>query len=297
MEINVVGGYGSSSLFIRQLRRLMPQDRHHAHRRKPNPPKPVPSPSLADLEVAIQTATSLPSARCCASSYRAIEAAARGESFAPAVLKHTKIPEFQQCCVDSYGVRVYGARFVGEHGQRLVTSCKDRFLRVYETGTYEDPSFWKRSVTIQALGARWTVTDFDVSPDGRWLAYASIHHFLYLVDLEHPHEPPIVLDVSLLPEDGRVQQVWSVQWGHDGRELIIGAGGSGGSLAYCRGWVVVYDVHLQKVVACIPAHDDDVNSVCLLQTGQSSLLLSGSDDTFGKLYLNLFFPFPLRSLI
>lgn len=293
MEVNYGGNFANSAVFIRELRRMMPRERrfrYNRRARRPEAPPVVPSPSLNDLYNSIEAAIALPSGRGHVSSYRAMEAAERGEEFNASVLKHTAVPSVKHHSVDVYDHRVYGARFVGEHGQRYVTSCQDQSIRVYETNMSDSPLAWVRTHNIPARGAYWTITDFDVSPDGRWLAYASISNFVHLVDLCNPHEPQVVLDFSISPKDiyssaaaqprfeGRVH-IWSLKWGHDGTEIIVG---TGAVHRRSYGLVLVYDVALRRVVEVIPAHDDDVNSVCFMQTGERNLLLSGSDDTLGK---------------
>lgn len=268
--------YADSIRFIRQLRRLMPANRHR-HGQKPRAPEPVPSESLTDLQGDIEEATHLPSTRRPVSCYRALEAAARGENFLPSVMAHNVIPCEPHHYVDRYRKSVYGGRFVGEDGARFVTSCQDKIIRVYETGMSECESGWSRTHAIEAHGVRWTITDFDVSPDGRWMAYASLNRFVHLVDLDNSHKAQIVLDFSA--GAGFSVNIWSLKWSHDGTEIIAGTGATGLS---CHGNIIVYDVQLRKIVEVIAAHDEDVNSVCFMRSGERNLVLSGSDDALGK---------------
>lgn len=268
--------YADSIRFIRDLRRLMPANRHR-HSRKPRAPERVPSESLTDLQGDIEEATHLPSTRKPLSCYRALEAAARGENFSLSVMAHNMIPDVAHHCVDRYGRNVYGGHFVGEDGARFVTSCQDKIIRVYQTGLSDCESGWSRTHAIEALGVRWTITDFDVSPDGRRLAYASLNRFVHLVDLENSHKSQIVLDFS--EGAGFSVNIWSLKWSHDGTEIIAGTGATGVS---CHGNIIVYDVQLRKIVEVIAAHDEDVNSVCFMRSGERNLVLSGSDDALGK---------------
>lgn len=276
MESRNGSQYAESIRFIRELRRLMPTSRHRQGQH-PKAPEPVSSEALTELQGDIEEATHLPSTRKAVSCYRALEAAARGENFRPSVMAHNVVPDVAHHFVDRYRKSVYGGRFVGEEGERFVTSCQDNVIRVYETGKSECQAAWSRTHAIEAYGIRWTITDFDVSPDGRWLAYSSLNRFVHVVDLEDSHKEQKVLDVAV----GAVFSVniWSLKWSHDGTEIIVGTGGTGMS---CYGNIIVYDVQIGKVVEVIAAHDEDVNSVCFMRSGERNLILSGSDDALGK---------------
>lgn len=160
-----------------------------------------------------------------------------------------------------------------DDGARFVTSCHDKRIRVYETGMSECKSAWRRTHVIAAEGVRWTITDFDVSPDGRWLAYSTMNRHVHMVDLEDEHRPQLILDFATMSH-ARLD-LWSLKFSHDGREIIVGA--SEGRMS-CHGQIIVYDVQIRRVVEVIEAHDDDVNSVCFMQSTSSDLMLSGADD-------------------
>lgn len=268
-----------SDRLIRELRSMMPSHRH----RQPRPPSraPVPSISLNDLERQITSTCSLPSARRNVTNLHAVEASLRGESFSPSVLSHHIIPGQSNRVVDNYANSVYGGQFVGD-GSRFVTSCQDLYLRVYSTAMSDNPKDWRCTHRIPARGIHWTITDFDVSPDGRWLAYASINNLVHLVDLEDARKDQIILDFSVIKQGVRGTYLWSLSFSYDGTELIAGTRDND---ATRRGSVVVYDVRLQRIVEVISAHEEDVNSVCFMQTGDCNLILSGSDDALGMLLL------------
>lgn len=281
MQYRYVMQYDSDML-IRELRSMMPTNRQRQPR--PSCPAPVPSPSLSDLEAQIKSAYFLASARRKVTTLHAVEASLRGESFPPSVLSHQFIPGLSNRVVDRYTDSVYGGQFVGD-GSRFVTSCQDTYLRVYDTAMSDNPKHWRQTHRILAHGIRWTITDFDVSPDGRWLAYASINNIVHLVDLEDTRKPQIILDFSVTKQGRRGTCVWSLSFSYDGTELIAGTRDSDNTK---RGSVVVYDVQLQRIVEAISAHEEDVNSVCFMQTGDCNLVLSGSDDALGTLAQLLF---------
>lgn len=48
--------------------------------------------------------------------------------------------------------------------------------------------------------------------------------------------------------------------------------------------IPVYDIEYKKTLVEQDAHDDDINSVCFAEADSPHILLSGSDDTFIKLW-------------
>lgn len=169
--------------------------------------------------------------------------------------------------------RVYGARFVGQHGHQLVTSSQIGKLGVYDTSNGVGLGFMKRTHIIHAVSVRWTITDFDVSPDGRFLAYASITSLVYVVDLQDETNVQ-TLDFTFADDVHVV--IWSLRWSSDASRIIVGTGATSESF-----YILVYDVNCRRVVYAIPGHDDDINSVCFLQFDDPNHILSASDDARG----------------
>lgn len=177
---------------------------------------------------------------------------------------------------------LYGARFVDDEGKRFVTSCKDKSLCVYNTNMTESKAAWERTHVIPGIGTRWTITDFALSPNGRYLAYASIRPDVYIVDLDRPSEHQIILDLD--QPYGGTTGIWSLTWSADGREIIVGTTLRENVIADDMnryGCIMICDVQRRQVVDVIAAHEDDVNCVTLLQRGERNILLSASDDCFG----------------
>lgn len=71
------------------------------------------------------------------------------------------------------------------------------------------------------------------------------------------------------------QQIWSVRFSHDAREVVAGAR---------SGLVLVYDVEAQRTTLRVRAHQDDTNAVAFASASDSNLLVSGSDDCFVKVW-------------
>lgn len=257
---------------------MIPRESHAQHPR-PRPPSPVPSAALDHLRLSIENAIHLRPARTTVSVYRALDAASKGQNVNPAVLMHSVVPSTHHHVITDIKHDVYGARFVGLHGDRFVTSSRDKALRVFQTSSSHHPTAWRKTHSIRAHAVRWTITDFDVSPDGRWLAYASINSLVHLVDLDNPYDLQHVLDFSAGHYAG--VNIWSLKWGHDGRELIVG---TGANTIQANGLIIAYDVETRRVLESIPAHDADVNSVAFLQTGDCNMLLSAADDAIVKMW-------------
>ena len=70
-------------------------------------------------------------------------------------------------------------------------------------------------------------------------------------------------------------QVWSVRFSTDAKELVAGAN---------DGQMFVFDLETQRTILRVNAHTDDVNAVAFADTSSSNLLLSGSDDSFIKVW-------------
>lgn len=241
-------------------------------RTQPQHMPPTPSPSLNDLQRQVRAATTLKHTPY-QTRYRALDAVSRGQTLLPSTLMHKVVPNVLHHSVGQYHCRVYGGRFVGADGSRFISSCQDRFIRVYDTGNSECPAAWKQTHRIGAEYVRWTITDFDVSPCGRWLAYATMNNYVHVVDLHGAGDEQETFNFS--EQSDERMNIWSIKWSHDGREIIAGSSFGNGS-GY--GGVVVFDVQLGKIVSCIVAHDCDVNAVCFMQQGDDNLILSGSDD-------------------
>lgn len=264
-------GFTNPVMAMRELQRQVPRGFGPPLQRVP--PAPVPSESRSAL-----AADAAANARTGTSKLRLLDAAERGEFVPVAALLRNIVPDTVHHQVDRYKSRVYGGCFVGPEGERFVTSCQDKRIRVYDTGKSECRRAWKLTHCISAKGVRWTITDFDVSPDGRWLAYSTISTYVCVVDLADPKSEQMVLDFA----EGTLRSfgIWSIKWGHDGREII--AGTSGGE-RLGRGCIIAYDVQSKCVVDVVPAHEQDVNSVCFMRTGERNILLSGADDALGSL--------------
>lgn len=70
-------------------------------------------------------------------------------------------------------------------GSMFITAGNDQRVLVYDTSS--DLNEWKRKQTIQARAVEWTITDMDISPSQRFLAFSSLNPFIHLVRPFPPH--------------------------------------------------------------------------------------------------------------
>lgn len=268
--------YGLERCFAARIWQRRLQERPRLPQ-SPAPPSARECKSFAALERAVIDETTCKADRK-ASTFRLVEKVERGESVPYAALAHRFIPDTKHHAVDVYKSRVYGGRFVGAEGNRFVTTCQDENIRVYDTGLSEKRQGWKLTHNIPCEHVIWTVTDFDVSPDGRWLAYSTINQYVHVVDMANPDNPQRIINFCREYSE-RAFGIMSVVWSHDGSELIIG---TSSSRRRRDGHVIAYDTIAQRIVDKVRAHDEDVNSVCFLKDTERNLLLTGSDDALGK---------------
>lgn len=156
-----------------------------------------------------------------------------------------------------------------------------------------------------------TGTDTTLSPDGRFLVYATIAPTAYLVHVGGPLDAveslanvteihdgldftPRRADSSASAdrstpggggaggdEDGGGGGgfgsfgIWSLSWGPDNREIVAGTSDSA---------VCVFDVESGRTAARLLGHQDDVNAVCHLDSCAPHLVASGSDDATIKVW-------------
>ncbi|SPQ19587.1 e4e4a8ae-6b6b-444e-8ffa-13c3b82724e4 [Thermothielavioides terrestris] len=152
-------------------------------------------------------------------------------------------------------------------------------VRLYDTSS---PYNWRHYKTVRYPFGQWTMTDADLSPDNKWLAFSSLqpHVGIAATDPNDTGEP-YSLDLS----DGSRRTggeyifggfaIFSVRFSGDGRHLVAGTGQSS---------IVVYDIERRKTVHHVVGHRDDVNAVCFADKGSPHILYSGSDDCTVKVW-------------
>ena len=208
--------------------------------------------------------------------------ATRGGRFNAAARCHVAqrfLPTAARTVVDSRACRGYIGRF-SHDGSTFVAGFQDSQIRLYDVD-----ADWRVKKDISARSVQWTVTDVDLSPDGRALAYASINPTVRLASLADStarvseanitdvHENLDMLSMQQM-EEGMNLGVWSCRFSSDGATLLTGT-----SQRSC----MLYDMGAMRVRQWIYAHADDVNSVCFADEG-SHIFYSASDDGTAKVW-------------
>ncbi|GJP40494.1 hypothetical protein CLOM_g171 [Closterium sp. NIES-68] len=182
--------------------------------------------------------------------------------------------------MDRVASRAYIGQFSGD-GDLFVAGFQDRRIRVYDVDRG-----WALRKDVIARNLRWTITDTALSPDQRFLVYASITPIVHLVNVGYGSgEVESLANVTDIHEElnftavesrrrERSFGIWSLQFSSDGRELI--AGSSDRSL-------YIFDLERNQPILRVKAHQDDVNAVAFADE-TSQLIFSGSDDRICKVW-------------
>eukprot|EP00249_Psilotum_nudum_P020800 c27852_g1_i2 orf=410-2113(-) len=168
--------------------------------------------------------------------------------------------------------RAYVGQFSAD-GSLFVAGFQDRRIQIYNVDRG-----WTVQKDILARNLRWTVTDTALSHDQRFLIYATITPVVHLVNVGQDsggveslanitdiHEG---LDFSMEGSGEYSFGLYSVQFSHDGREIVAGSSDKS---------IYVYDLEENKPVLRLEAHKDDVNAVTFADE-TCHLIYSGSDD-------------------
>ncbi|XP_020590940.1 LEC14B homolog isoform X2 [Phalaenopsis equestris] len=186
------------------------------------------------------------------------------------------LPVYGPWQVDRMDTRVYVSQFSAD-GSLFVAGFQGSHVRVYDVD-----NGWKIRKDILARSLRWTITDTSLSPDKRFLVYASMSPVVHIVDVGSSTKESLAnvteihdgLDFSSNTDAAYSFGVFSVKFSTDGRELVAGSSDA------C---IYVYDLEANKLTSRFPAHSSDVNTVTFAdETG--NLVYSGSDDNLCKVW-------------
>ncbi len=151
----------------------------------------------------------------------------------------------------------------------------------------------QRKKTVRGKVGGWTVTDADLSPDQNWMIYSTASSAVTLIptaaasegteDETDAYDGQVVLDFSSRERAGLAEAIrgydgitiWSLRFSGDSREIVAGAK---------DGIVCVYDIEARTRVLALDAHDEDVNAVSFADDHSQNVLVSGSDDSFVKVW-------------
>ena len=126
------------------------------------------------------------------------------------------------------------------------------------------------------------MTDADLSPDNKWLAFSSLQPHVGIAATD-PNDTgdPYSLDLSDGSPLGGSEYIFggfaifSVRFSGDGRHIVAGTGVNS---------IVVYDIERRKTLHHVVGHMDDVNAVCFADKLSPHILYSGSDDCTIKVW-------------
>lgn len=170
-----------------------------------------------------------------------------------------------------YQSRAYSGQF-SQDGSFFYTCSQDFRVRLYDT---TDPTQWKHYKTVLGSTGRWTITDANLSPDNRFIAYSSITPVVYMARTAPDNtEEQEVLDFTGPGRMGYTNGIWSIRFSNDASEIVAGAGDRR---------MYVYDIESRQVVLSVKGHANDVNAVCFADQS-SNVLFSGSDDCLIKVW-------------
>lgn len=212
------------------------------------------------------------------------------------------IPNTDGTVVASYGSNAYSGQYSAD-SSFYYTCCQDWLLHVYDTKAplesvhdsgrprqrimddHDHESTMKTIKTVQAVPGSWTITDSHLSPDNERLIYSSITSTVYMTKTFEPSAPQIPLKFSsgagrrrTWDSDADDFGIYSCRFSADGNEVVAGGNGSTG------GELRVYDLTAERRTIVIEAHENDVNSCCWADTSSGNILISGSDDSFVKVW-------------
>ncbi|CEH15848.1 WD40 repeat-containing protein [Ceraceosorus bombacis] len=195
---------------------------------------------------------------------------------------------FFYTCDQDFKVHIYDTSVAPQKYARAVTSTGGGGGGGWRGRTYEETHETSLKVikTINGRAGQWTITDAHLSPNNAWMIYSSITPFVYLVPTRvdeqqsgSQSDKQVLLDFSGGDDDAGVRYrrdgIWSIRFSGDSREIVAGAN---------QGSISVFDIEARKRVLRIQAHYDDVNAVAFADAGSSNVLISGSDDSFVKVW-------------
>ncbi|CDU23320.1 uncharacterized protein SPSC_01949 [Sporisorium scitamineum] len=197
--------------------------------------------------------------------------------------QYSQDSSFFYTCTQDFRVHMYDTTVAGpktvqvhDDGPRRVRDSW--FFSSMGTTQYTSLNMTK---SIQGRQGNWTITDANLSPDNQWMIYSSITPFVHLVPTKQnfdtggrtPSDNQVMLDFSNTGDDDT--GIWSIRFSGDSREIVAGAH---------FGDIYVYDIEARRRVLRVEGHSDDVNAVAFADAASSNVLISGSDDSFVKVW-------------
>ncbi|KAK4246693.1 WD40-repeat-containing domain protein [Corynascus novoguineensis] len=201
-----------------------------------------------------------------------------GQKVNQGLMAQAMIPSTKPEMVVHYDDPVCCGQF-SDDGNFFYACVKDFKIRLYDTSS---PYNWKHYKTVTYPFGQWTMTDADLSPDNKWLAFSSLQPHVGIAATD-PNDTgdPYSLDLADGGRSGRSEfifggfAIFSVRFSGDGRHIVAGTGNNS---------IVVYDIERRKSLHHVLGHQDDVNAVCFADKQSPHILYSGSDDCTIKVW-------------
>lgn len=164
-----------------------------------------------------------------------------------------------------------------DDGNFFYACVKDFKVRMYDTS---NPYNWTHYKTASYPMGQWTLTDADLSPDNKWLAFTSLRSEVCFAPTD-PNDTgdPYSMDLGDHSQQYNVYRgafpIFSIRFSGDGRNLVAGTGARS---------IVVYDIERRQSLHHVVGHQEDVNAVCFADKLSPHILYSGSDDCTLKVW-------------
>ncbi|KAK0545453.1 hypothetical protein OC846_005663 [Tilletia horrida] len=204
---------------------------------------------------------------------------------------------FFYSCTQDFMVHMYDT--TTSQPELKMRSSTTRFTNFKRLGT--QVTSLRPIKSIRGRQGTWTITDANLSPDNRFMIYSSITPYVHLVptgfgeedplddysadevdsvDPENPShsEKQVRLDFGASPSrQGWYDSgsLWSIRFSGDSREIVAGAG---------SGDIAVYDIEARRQSLRVSGHERDVNAVAFADKQTGNILISGSDDSYVKVW-------------
>jgi WD repeat-containing protein 23 len=183
--------------------------------------------------------------------------------------------------------RIYNCKF-NDAGDTFVVTTQGA-TAVFDFKDFENLALKK---VILCDGVQWTITDTDITSDGKYMVHSTMSANVHLFDVENRtycnsfnvKGKPGTTTPTVEEDDNDYNyyswyRVFSIKFSGDGKSLIAATGRSS---SYAQ--LQVFDMTTNKITVSIDAHDNDINSACYVDKQDSNLVLTASDDGLCKLW-------------
>ncbi|CAO1633947.1 unnamed protein product [Parajaminaea phylloscopi] len=194
--------------------------------------------------------------------------------------QYSEDSSFFYTCTQDFRVQMYDTTAANSKRTLRMDAGMSRRRAMYYTsfGTTQYTSL-KPIKTIQGRMGNWTITDANLSPDNQWMIYSSITPTVHLVSTKAESQGGSDYSDRQVPlefeDDSQSGGIWSIRFSGDSREIVAGAH---------YGNIYVYDIEARRRVLRVDGHQDDVNGVTFADSASSNVLISGSDDSYVKVW-------------